>query len=309
MGVIFQLSHKEKLRKLFARAFHYPTVKTAVVCPETVEALAPVLHAADTNIIRPVLIGSVKAMKKASTRLGHRLDKYECVDLDEQQAVQHAMQMARSGQVNAVMKGSLSTHSLISIAVQKDRGLYVNKRITHVMLMDIPTYEKPLIITDAAFNVLPSLNDKKHIVQNAIDFAMIIGIKKPKVALLSAVSQVSDSIPSSVDCGELYKMAKSGEITGGIIEGPLAFDLAISKTAAVIKKLSSSIAGDPDIVVVPNIDAGNILFKALEHLASATSFGIGVGGKVPIILTSRSASFESRVGSCILAKFYMNHHV
>lgn len=303
MNIPFQLSTRKEFQALFDQSDNLEPITVGIVCPETMESLIPVIHATNANIIKPILIGSCTKMQEIVEKTGRSLTKYECIDFDnEEEAVWHAISMAQDEKIEALMKGSLSTHSIISAAVNTEKGIRIGKRISHIMLMDIPSYKKPLMITDAAFNVFPTLDDKKDIVQNAINLAISIGIETPKVALLSAISKVSEDIPSSLDCNELRKMAEQGIITGGIVEGPLAFDVAISEKAANIKKIQSKISGNIDIALVHNIDAGNILFKALEHLANATSFGIGVGGKVPIILTSRSTSLESRIGSCILAK-------
>lgn len=303
MNIPFQLSTRKEFQALFDQSENLEPITVGIVCPETMESLIPVIHTTNANIIKPVLIGSCDKMQGIIDKIGGSLTKYECIDFDnEEDSVWHAISLARGEKIEALMKGSLSTHSLISAVVNTEKGLKIGKRISHIMLMDIPAYKKPLMITDSAFNVFPTLDNKKDIIQNAIDLANSIGIETPKVALLSAISKVSEEIPSSSDCAELSKMAEQGIITGGIVEGPLAFDVAISEKAANIKKIHSKIAGNIDIALVHNIDAGNILFKALEHLANATSFGIGIGAKVPLILTSRSTSLESRIGSCILAK-------
>jgi phosphate acetyltransferase len=284
-------------------------ITIGVTVPETEASFIPMLRAADENIARFIFLGSVKKMQTIAKAADYDLARYECIDLDEAEAVKKTMEMARDGEIQAIMKGSLHTDTFMSAVVNRETGLRTNRRITHCMLMDIPTYHKPLIITDAAFNVLPTLPDKKDIVQNAIDLALTLGIETPKVALLSSTEVISPKVPSTLDCDSLTKMAAAGEIKGGIVEGPMAFDVAISKEAAAIKGIKSQVSGDPDIIFVPNLDAGNICFKALEYLIHAKSFGIGLGAKVPIILVSRAAAFADRVGSCILAACYMKDRV
>jgi phosphotransacetylase len=222
------------------------------------------------------------------------------------EAIGHAMTMARNGEIQAIIKGSMHTDELMAALVKTENGLRTGRRMSHCMVLDIPTHDKLLILTDAALNVNPSLKDKKDIVQNAIDLALALGITKPKVALLSAIETITDNIPNTIECAALCKMAERDQITGGILDGPLAFDLAISMQAKITKKLQSEVAGQPDILVVPSLEVGNILFKALDYFAKSLSLGIILGAKIPVIVTSRSADAASRAGSCMLTKFYVN---
>jgi len=200
------------------------------------------------------------------------------------------------------MKGSLHTDELLGAVVARDTGLRTGRRISHVFVMDVPTYHKVLVVTDAAINIAPTLEDKVDICQNAINLAVDLGVKKPKVAILAAVETVTSKMPATIDAAALCKMADRRQITGGILDGPLAFDNAISKEAAEIKGIQSAVAGDPDILLVPDLEAGNMLAKQLSFLANADSAGLVLGARVPIILTSRSDSVRSRIASCAMAK-------
>jgi phosphotransacetylase len=199
------------------------------------------------------------------------------------------------------MKGSLHTDELISAIVARDVGLRTGRRISHVFLMDVPTYHKVLIITDAAINIAPTLDDKADICQNAIDLAIALGREKPKVAILAAVETVTSKMPATIDAAALCKMADRGQIKGGVLDGPLAFDNAISKQAATTKGIHSAVAGDPDILLAPDLEAGNMLAKQLSFLAKADSAGMVLGARVPVILTSRADSVRSRIASCAVA--------
>jgi phosphotransacetylase len=199
------------------------------------------------------------------------------------------------------MKGSLHTDELMSAIVARDIGLRTNRRISHAFLMDVPTYHKVLVVTDAAINISPSLEDKVDICQNAIDLARSLGVERPKVAILAAVETVTSKMPATIDAAALCKMADRGQITGGVLDGPLAFDNAISKEAADTKGIKSEVAGDPDILLVPDLEAGNILAKQLSFLANADSAGMVLGARVPVILTSRADSVRSRIASCAVA--------
>jgi len=303
------IHHFEKLfsphiQKLFKPFLYKPPVKVAVICPENPEALLPALQAAASGVIEPFFIGSLSKIRKAAKQLKASILENHIIDLNTKAAVEHSIQLAKVNKVSALMKGSLHTDELMAAVVNHDTGLYAGRRISHCMLVDVPSNHKPIIMTDGALNVSPKLSYKKDIVQNAINFAIRLGIKIPKVALLSALETPTKRMPSTLDCAELKKMADKGEIRGGIIEGPIAIDIALSKEAARIKGLKSKVAGDADIFFVPYIEVGNILIKSLQHLAHAKAYGIIVGATVPIILTSRSASFDERIGSCLLAKFY-----
>jgi phosphotransacetylase len=224
----------------------------------------------------------------------------------ENAAAVAAVALCRSGEVQAMMKGSLHTDTLMKICMKADTGLRTNRRISHVFVMDTPAYERTLLITDAAINIVPELEDKIHIVQNAIDLAHALGIPEPKVALLSAVETVNPKIKSTLDAAALCKMADRGQITGGILDGPLAFDTAVSHHAAEIKNLVSPVCGQADILVVPDLESGNMLAKQLEYLGGAQLAGIVLGARVPVILTSRADSAETRLTSCAVA--VLLHH-
>ena len=212
-----------------------------------------------------------------------------------------AVALVRSGEAELLMKGSLHTDELLGAVVARETGLRTGRRISHVFVMDVPTYHKVLVITDAAINIAPALDDKVHICQNAIDLARALGLERPKVAILAAVETVNSKMPSTIDAACLCKMADRGQITGALLDGPLAFDNAISKEAAQIKGIASEVAGDPDILLVPDLEAGNMLAKQLSFLANADSAGLVLGARVPIILTSRADSVRSRIASCGVA--------
>jgi phosphotransacetylase len=199
------------------------------------------------------------------------------------------------------MKGSLHTDELLGAVVARDTGLRTGRRISHVFLMDVPTYHKILVVTDAAINIAPTLEDKVDICQNAIDLAVALGVARPKVAILAAVETVNSKMPATLDAAALCKMAERGQIKGGLLDGPLAFDNAISKQAARTKGIRSEVAGDPDILLAPDLEAGNILAKQLSFLANADGAGLVLGARVPIILTSRADSVRSRIASCAVA--------
>lgn len=298
----------EKMKALFARAPEGIQFSMGIVCPEDAETLKGALVAAEQKVITPVFIGRIDKINEVAAKLGSDISTYQCIDANsEEEAATKAVEMAKEGLLNALMKGNLHTETFMAKIVSRDGGLRTDRRMTHGMLVDVPSYHKLLICSDVAFNIKPSLKEKKDIVQNAINFAMTLGIKLPKVALLSSVDVPSEKVPSSLDCADLCKMAERGEITGGLLAGPLQFDAAISTEVARTKKLSTSVAGDPDILIFPDLDSGNIAVKVLEHCANATCYGVALGAKVPVIVLSRAATAESRVGSCLLSKFIANY--
>jgi phosphotransacetylase len=298
------MQEKQRIQSLFSRAPRDVSFNMGVVCPEDPETLKGVLLAAHQKIITPVLIGRLEKIQQAAKVLGESISAYHCVAVaSEEEAAMVAVKMAKEGKLNALMKGSLHTDLLMSKIVAGDGGLRTERRMSHAMVADLASYHKLLIISDVALNIRPTLAIKKDIVQNAIDFARSLGIDKPKVALLSSVEIPSDKVPSSMDGAELCHMVKRGEITGGVVAGPMQFDAAISLDVARTKKMAPDVAGDPDIMIVPDLDSGNILIKALEHCAGAACYGVILGAKVPVIVLSRAATADSRVGSCILAKF------
>ena len=217
-------------------------------------------------------------------------------------AATKAVELVKEGKAEILMKGSLHTDELMSAIVSREGGLRTARRISHVFIMDVPTYHKVLIITDAAINIAPTLEDKADICQNAIDLAISLGLEKPKVAILAAVETVTTKMPATIDAAALCKMAERGQIKGALLDGPLAFDNAISAQAAETKGIKSAVAGDPDILLAPDLEAGNILAKQLSFLANADSAGMVLGAKVPVILTSRADSVRSKVASCAVAK-------
>ncbi len=288
--------------KFIQRCKDLPAVTTAVVWPLSDVAMKGAVEAALAGLIEPTLIGPRDQMNALAARIGVDISAYPVVDTDtEAKAAEAAVAICRAGNAQALMKGSLHTDELLKPAMARDTGLRTARRISHVFIMDTPAYARTLLITDAAINITPELEDKVHIVQNAIDLAHALGIPEPKVALLSAVETVSPKIKSTLDAAALCKMADRGQITGGILDGPLAFDTAVSQKAAKIKKLVSPVTGVADILVVPDLESGNMLAKQLEYLGGAQLAGIVLGARVPTILTSRADSAETRLTSCAVA--------
>ncbi|HEY1983773.1 MAG TPA: bifunctional enoyl-CoA hydratase/phosphate acetyltransferase [Terracidiphilus sp.] len=284
------------------RCKNLPAITTAVVWPLSEVALKGTVEAAEEGLIEPTLIGDEAHMKALAAKIGVDISHYAILQADtERQAAEIGVAMCRSGNAQAMMKGSLHTDELMKAAMKSDIGLRTARRISHVFIMDTPAYARTLLITDAAINITPELEDKVHIVQNAIDLAHALGIPEPKVALLSAIETVNPKIKSTLDAAALCKMADRGQITGGILDGPLAFDTAVSTKAAAIKKLVSPVTGQADILVVPDLESGNMLAKQLEYLGGAQLAGIVLGARVPVILTSRADSAETRLTSCAVA--------
>jgi phosphate acetyltransferase len=280
-------------------------VRTAVVHPCDEGSLQGALMATDAQIIDPILVGPRSKIERQASALGCDISKIPLFDVPHSHAAaERAVELARAGKVDALMKGSLHTDELMAAVVRKDGGLRTGRRVSHVFIMDVPTYHKPLFITDAAVNIFPSLDDKADIVQNAIDLAIVLGVAHPKVAILSAAETVNSKIPSTIDAAALCKMADRGQITGGILDGPLAFDNAISAEAARTKNIVSDVAGDADILVVPDLEAGNMLAKVITFLAHADGAGIVLGAQVPIVLTSRADTPQARLASCAVAALY-----
>ncbi len=288
--------------ELLERCKQLPAITTAVCWPMSDVALGGTVEAAAAGLIRPTLIGDEAGMKALAAKMGVDISAFPMVDAEsERKAAELSVAICRSGNAQAMMKGSLHTDELMKVAMKAETGLRTNRRISHVYLMDTPTYARTLLITDAAINIEPELEDKVHIVQNAIDLAHALGISEPKVALLSAVETVNPKIKSTLDAAALCKMADRGQITGGILDGPLAFDTAVSVKAAKIKGLVSPVTGQADILVVPDLESGNMLAKQLEYLGGAQMAGIVLGTRVPVILTSRADSAETRLTSSAVA--------
>jgi len=293
------------LETLVSRAERLPPVRVGVVHPCDPLSLEGALAARDRRLITPVLIGPKAKIEATARTIGASLDGLELVDAPHSHAAaEQAVDLVRRGKLAALMKGSLHTDEVMGAVVRKDEGLRTERRLSHVFVLDAPTYCKPLFVTDAAINIYPSLADKRDIVQNAIDLAHALGIERPKVAILSAVETVDAKILSTVDAAALCKMADRGQITGALLDGPLAFDNAISPEAAQSKNIVSLVAGDADILVAPDLEAGNILAKQLIFLAGAEDAGLVLGARVPIILTSRADDIRSRVVSCALAQIF-----
>jgi phosphotransacetylase len=277
-------------------------IPTAVAHPCEETALAGAVDAGARRLIVPILVGPATKIREVAKAGGIDLGSLRIVDAPHSHAsAAKAVELVRQGEAQLLMKGSLHSDEILSAVLSKETGLRTARRLSHVFIMDVPTYHKVLVVTDAAINIAPTLEDKVHICQNAIDLAVALGVKRPKVAILAAVETVNSKMPATLDAAALCKMADRRQITGGLLDGPLAFDNAISKEAAAIKGIVSEVAGDPDILLVPDLEAGNMLAKQLTFLAKADSAGLVLGAKVPVILTSRADSVRSRIASCAVA--------
>jgi len=291
-----------KYEQLLVRCKSLQPVPTAVAHPCEVTALSAAVEAANKGLIIPMLVGPRDKIESTAKAAGIDLSNFQIIDVPHSHAAAaKAVELLREAQAEVLMKGSLHTDELMAAVVARDKGLRTERRISHVFVMDVPTYHKVLIVTDGAINIAPTLEDKADICQNAIDLAISLGRERPKVAILAAVETVTSKMPATIDAAALCKMAERGQITGGILDGPLAFDNAISKQAAETKGIHSEVAGDPDILLAPDLEAGNILAKQLTFLANADSAGLVLGARVPIILTSRADSVRSRIASCAVA--------
>ena len=291
-----------KLEALVERCATLPPLPTAVVHPCDVPSLDGALRAAEAGLIAPILVGPHSRIRATALQAGLDLGTWTIIDTPHSHAsAERAVALVREGAAAALMKGSLHTDELMAAVVAKEGGLRTARRVSHVFVMDVPTYAKLLLITDAAVNILPSLEDKADIIANAIELAQALGIATPKVAILSAVETVTAKLPSTIEAAALCKMAERGQIKGGLLDGPLAFDNAISKEAARTKGITSDVAGDADILLVPDLEAGNMLAKTLTFLGGADAGGIVLGVRVPIVLTSRADSGAARMASCAIA--------
>jgi len=301
LGVL-QETGTGKYEELLAKCKNLEPVPTAVAHPCEATALSGAIEAASHGLIVPILVGPRTKVESAARSVGVDISNFRVVDVPHSHgSATKAVELVREGQAELLMKGSLHTDELMGAVVGRDGGLRTARRISHVFVMDVPTYHKVLVVTDGAINIAPTLEDKMDICQNAIDLAISLGREKPKVAILAAVETVTSKMPATIDAAALCKMAERGQITGAILDGPLAFDNAISKQAAETKSIRSEVAGDPDILVAPDLEAGNILAKQLSFLANADSAGLVLGARVPIILTSRADSVRSRIASCAVA--------
>src|SRR3954468_21318517 len=297
-----QTSGTGKYEQLLARCEGLAPVPTAVAHPCEAGALSGAVEASRRGLIVPLLVGPAARIRQTAESAGIVLGKLEIIDAPHSRAAAaRAVELVREGRAEVLMKGSLHTDELMGAVVSRERGLRTARRISHVFVMDVPTYHKPLIVTDGAINIAPALEDKADICQNAIDLMISLGVAQPKVAILAAVETVTSKMPATIDAAALCKMAERGQITGAIVDGPLAFDNAISREAAAIKGITSEVAGDPDILLAPDLEAGNILAKQLSFLANADSAGMVLGARVPIVLTSRADSVRSRIASCAVA--------
>jgi phosphate acetyltransferase/phosphate butyryltransferase len=295
----------EQYARLITRAGELPEIPAVVVHPCDQTSLEGALDAAEAGLIAPVLVGPEKRIRAVAEEHGLDVSPFRIVDAaHSHESAARGIELLREARGEILMKGSLHTDELMGAVVRKDSGLRTERRISHVFAMDVSTYPKPLFITDAAINIFPDLRTKQDIVQNAIDFLRAIGNEQPLVAILSAVETVNPAIPSTVEAAALCKMADRGQITGGLLDGPLALDNAISPEAARIKGIDSPVAGQADVLVVPDLEAGNMLAKNLSFLADALAAGIVLGARVPIILTSRADSLQTRMASCAVGAIY-----
>jgi phosphate acetyltransferase len=292
----------EKYERLIKAAQAQPRVTTAVVHPCDTVSLESAVEAASLGLITPILVGPKARIQAAASRAGLVIDKFELVDTAHSVAsAQQAVKMVRGGRAGALMKGSLHTDELMAAVVAREGGIRTGRRISHCFIMDVPTYPRPLIITDAAVNIAPDLGEKMDIVQNAIDLAHALGEQDVRVAILSAMEIINPNVPSTVEAAALCKMADRGQITGASVDGPLALDNAIDPEAARVKGIVSEVAGRANVLVVPDLEAGNMLAKSLSFLAGADAAGIVLGARVPIILTSRADALLTRLASCAVA--------
>lgn len=283
-------------------------VVTAVVHPVERNGLHGAVEAAQRGLIEPILVGPEAKIRATAERENLDISGYQLIDVEHSHAAaEKAVDLIREAKAETLMKGDLGTSELLNAVIHKTRGIRTERRQSHIFVLDVPNYHKPLMITDAAINVTPDLLVKRDIVQNAINFCHALGIEQPKVAILAAVEKVKPSMQSTIDAAALCKMADRGQITGAILDGPLAYDNAISQQAAIDKHISSPVSGDADILLAPDLESANMIAKQLIYLADAKSAGIALGAKVPIILNSRSDGTLARLASCALASHMVLH--
>ncbi|WP_319772504.1 bifunctional enoyl-CoA hydratase/phosphate acetyltransferase [Breoghania sp.] len=295
----------QHFNRLIARAQTLEPLATAVVWPDDASSLNGAILAATAGLMQPILIGQRGAMEAVAEKIGQSLDGCQIVEADsEVEAAKTAVSLVHAGRAAAIMKGHLHTDTLLKPIIARDHGLRDTRRITHAFIMDVPGRLSPLIISDAAINIAPNLSTKVDITQNAIDMARSMGVKTPKVGVLSAVETVNPAIPSTLDAAILSKMAERGQIRGGIVDGPLAMDNAVDVNAARTKGITSLVAGHADVLIMPNMEAGNMLAKELTFIAHAQAAGVVLGARVPVILTSRADDDRSRLASCALALLF-----
>ncbi len=297
-----QLRRHDKYQQFVDRCAELGPVPTAVVHPCDRASLEGAIRAAEAHLISPILVGPETKIRSVAAAEGIDIAGYEIVGVEHSHAAAaKAVALARTGKAAALMKGSLHTDELMHEVTAAETGLRTARRISHAFVMDVPTYAEPLIITDAAINIFPTLDDKRDICQNAIDLAQILGCPEPRVAVLSAVETVSAKIPSTLEAAALSKMADRGQITGGLVDGPLAYDNAVSELAAQEKHIVSRVAGKANILLVPDLEAGNMLAKQLTFMSGADAAGIVLGARIPIILTSRADNLRTRLASAAVA--------
>lgn len=298
-----KINDHAKLHALIARAQKHPAIKVAIAHPCDQVSLESAVKAAELKLMEPILVGPEQRIREVAAKHGLDISGFEIVDAAySHESAAKAVELVREGRAEALMKGSLHTDELMAAVVKRDTGLRTARRISHCFIMDVPDHDQPLIITDAAVNIAPDLTSKVHITQNAIDLAKALGQPEVRVAILSAMESVNPDVPSTLEAAALCKMADRGQITGALLDGPLALDNAISPEAAAIKKISSPVAGRATVLVVPDLEAGNMLAKSLSFLADADAAGIVLGAKVPIILTSRADEEMARLASCAVAQ-------
>jgi len=293
---------RRSFQNLIEMVRDYEPITMAVCHPCSRNSLEGVVDAAEADLMTPILVGPAERIHQLAEENDIDISAYELVDTTHShESAAKAVELCRNGTAEVLMKGSLHTDEIMAAVIKRDTGLRTNLRLSHVFIMDVPTYPKPLFVTDAAINIYPKLEDKVHILKNAIILAHSLGIEEPKIAILSAVETINPKIPSTLEAAALCKMADRGQITGAIIDGPLAFDNAISKEAAAIKGINTPVAGETDVFLVPDLESGNILAKQLQYLVNADSAGIVLGARVPIVLTSRADSRKARLASCSVA--------
>jgi phosphate acetyltransferase len=293
---------REKYQRLIARAAKLGSVAAAVAYPCDEVSLQGAVEAARMGLIRPILVGPQAKIRAAAEKAGLDIARFEIIDArDAHEAAAKAVELVRKGEAEALMKGSLHTDELMGAVVARETGIRTPRRISHCFVMDVPGHEDALIVTDAAVNIAPSLEDKVDITQNAIDLARALGVAEVRVAILSAMETVNSKVPSTLEAAALCKMADRGQITGALLDGPLALDNAISPEAAKLKGIVSPVAGRANVLVVPDLEAGNMLAKSLSFLAGADCAGVVLGARVPVILTSRADSLVARYASCAVA--------
>jgi phosphate acetyltransferase len=293
---------REKYQQLIRLCQRLEPLTTAVAHPCDEVSLQSVVEAVKLGLVAPVLVGSRAKIETAARAAALDISAFELIDAPHSHAAaEQAVSLVRAGKAQMLMKGSLHTDELMSAVVDKEKGLRTDRRVSHAFVMDVPSLDHPIIVTDGAINIFPTLKDKMHILQNAIDLAHSLGIKEPKAAILSAMETVNPEVPSTIEAAALCKMAERGQITGALLDVPLALDNAIDLQAAQIKKIHSPVAGKADILLVPDLEAGNMLAKSLTFMADADAAGIVLGARVPIVLTSRADSLTSRLASCAVA--------